>query len=79
VQAFRIAVATVVVLVWLTGYVLAFYKGADQPDGLNVLMGLVLGWVFGGAGFDLLKRIRFDKDDPKDKHAIAPPKDGQDE
>jgi hypothetical protein len=61
VQTFRLILASLVTAVWLVGYALAFYKGADSPDGLNVLMGLVLGWVFGGATFDAIKRIRIER------------------
>lgn len=66
-QVLRITLAVIVALVWLTGYALAFYKGADQPDGLNVLMGLVLGWVFGGATFDAIKRIRIERREPDER------------
>lgn len=61
VQTFRIVLASIVTVVWLIGYALAFYKGAAQPDGLNVLMALVLGWAFGGATFDAIKRIRIER------------------
>lgn len=67
-QVLRIILAVIVACVWLIGYALAFYKGQGQPDGLNVLMGLVLGWVFGGATFDAIKRIRIERKSPDDEH-----------
>lgn len=66
-QVVRIVLATVVTIVWLVGYGLAYYNGGSQPTGLNVLMAIVLGWVFGGATWDAIKRIRIEKRESGDE------------
>lgn len=55
-----------VTLVWLVGYGLAFYTGSEQPTALNVLMGLVLGWVFGSSTLDAVKRLRIVRNGKED-------------
>lgn len=36
------------VVVWLTGYILAYIAGTPQPTELSGLMALVLGWATAG-------------------------------
>lgn len=62
----RIALASVVTVVWLVGYVLAYSTGKETPQELSGLMVLVLGWAFAGELKDAVKRKLGGDDAPKD-------------
>lgn len=69
-HVFRIALASLVTVVWLADYGLAFYTTADNHEGLTALMAIVLGWALGGTAFDTVaKKIRdaASAEDPPDK------------
>lgn len=52
----RIALAVIVTVVWLAGYVLAYVTGGDTPQELTGLMVIVLGGAFAGEVKDAVKR-----------------------
>jgi hypothetical protein len=52
----RIALASLVTVVWGVGYGLAYAKGADTPQELSGLMVIVLGWAFAGEVKDAIRR-----------------------
>lgn len=52
----RIALATVVTLVWVAGYVIAYAGRGQTPQELSGLMVIVLGWAFAGEVRDAIKR-----------------------
>jgi hypothetical protein len=55
VHYFRIGLASLVTLVWLADYAIAFYTPEDAHEGLTGLMAIVLGWAFGGTVWDTVK------------------------
>jgi mannose/fructose-specific phosphotransferase system component IIA len=46
-QWFRLGLASVVTVVWLAGYTIAFVTHGPFPTELTGLMTLVVGWAFG--------------------------------
>lgn len=63
----RIALATVVTLVWLAGYISAYATHGQTPEELSGLMVLVLGWAFAGELKAAVKRRLDGSDDaPED-------------
>lgn len=66
--AAQVLVATVVILVWLVGYALAYFKGAPKPTELNYLMAIVVAWVLGDSTVAAFKRYRITRtpDPPKE-------------
>jgi hypothetical protein len=58
----RIALATVVTLVWVAGYVIAYIGRGQTPQELSGLMVIVLGWAFAGELKAAVKR-RLNGDD----------------
>lgn len=61
-QRLRIGLAVLVTAVWLAGYILAYRRGGtNPPTELSGLMALVLGWVFGGAIKDAIKKPKDDE------------------
>lgn len=59
----RIALATVVTLVWVAGYVIAYTTDKQTPQELSGLMVLVLGWAFAGELKAAVKRRLNGSDD----------------
>lgn len=47
-QRFRIALAVLITVVWLGGYVAAYITHGQNPTELSGLMAIVLGWAFAG-------------------------------
>jgi hypothetical protein len=65
VQALRITLVIIVTAVWVAAFISTFKRGGNVPDSLNLLEAIALGWAFGGATFDAIKRIRIEREDPK--------------
>lgn len=63
---FRIVLASLVTLVWLTGYGLAYARQGPFPTELTMLMGVVLGWALGGTLTDVIREARQKKKDDGD-------------
>lgn len=62
----RVALATIVTVVWVVGYALAYAGGGRTPEELTGLMVLVLGWAFAGELKDAVRR-RLNGDDDAEK------------
>lgn len=52
----RIALASIVTVIWAAGYVLAYIGKGQTPQELSGLMVLVLGWAFAGEVKDAIRR-----------------------
>lgn len=55
-QKLRIALASVVTLVWLVGYIVAYARAQPDPTELTGLMAIVLGWAFAGQVRDVIRK-----------------------
>lgn len=62
-QRLRIALAVVVTVVWLAGYIIAYTGSGEPPKELSGLMAVVLGWAFAGTIKDTLSKRSKDDDD----------------
>jgi hypothetical protein len=69
VQKLRIALASLVTLVWLIGYIVSWVRATgNAPTELTGLMVLVLGWAFSGQVKDVITRkLREAADTDEDK------------
>ena len=63
-QKLRIALASVVTLVWLVGYIVAYARAQPDPTELTGLMAIVLGWAFAGEVKAAIKK-RVNNDEEK--------------
>jgi hypothetical protein len=55
-QRIRVGFASVVTVVWLVGYGLAYSQGAQTPTELSGLMAIVLGWAFASEVRDAIRK-----------------------
>lgn len=63
---FRIALACIVIGVWVAGYVIAYVSGGDRPEELTFLMVMIVGWALGSEAKHAVKRwIKGDDDAPE--------------
>ena len=53
---FRIALASLVTVIWAVGYILAYARGGETPQELSALIALVLGWAFAGELREVVRR-----------------------
>lgn len=59
----RIALASIVTVVWVTGYALAYATHGQTPNELSGLMAVVLGWAFAGEVREAIRRRNGEGDD----------------